>query len=328
VGAVLVHIDLDGEAPHASSLSALAAGRAIASSWGATLYAALIVHDASERGAPDSTAQVMSTQAVPGVDKIQSTLARAGADKVIVAVTDAPIAPLWAAVGMPWQGVLDHLRPRLVLFGADAPSAAELGPRTGARIGARLLSRARATGGDHVELRDRDGGYVRASDGGAAVAMIGAGPATLVGDEDIDLVVLVFPGGGDVRIELAGSTPAELAHTRGPLIAIGDDVAGDAQAVAGAKRLAKQLGAQLVGGPSAVRAGAVPPAAVIDRHTPLAPELCIAVGSISLDLAGTTNLVRIGPSSGKGVEGALSGSVGKNLADLAAALQRREEDPQ
>jgi len=326
VGAVLVHIDLDGERPHASSLSALSAGRAIASSWGATLYAALVVHDtAADRAAPDSTAQVISTQQVPGVEGIQSLLARAGADKVIVAVTDAPIAPLWAAVGVPWQGVLDHLRPRLVLFGADAPSASELGPRTGARIGARLLQRARATGGDQVELRDRDGGFVRASDGGAAVALIGSAHVKLVGDEDIDLVVLVYPGGADARIEIAGSNPAELAHTLGPIVALGDDVVGDPETVSAAKRLAKQIGAHVVGGPSAVRAGAVAPAAVIDRHTALAPELCIAVGAIALDLAGTTNLVRIGPSSGKGVEGALSGAPGPNLVELTHALDAEGE---
>lgn len=323
MGAVLVHIDLDGNRPHPSSLCALAAGRAIASSWGATLYAALVVHDPhADRAAPDSTAQVMSTQGVPGVDKIQNALARAGADKVIVAVSDAPVSPLWAAVGVPWQGVLDHLRPRLVLFGADAPSSTELGPRTGARIGARLLKRARATGGDQVELRDRDGSYVRASDGGAAVAMIGTGRAKPSGDEDIDLVVLVFPGAADPRIEPVGSSSAELAHTLGPIVALGDDAAADPDTVAAAKHLAKLLGAHVVGGPSAVRAGAVAPAAVVDRHTPLAPELCIAVGSIALDLAGSTHLVRVGPSSGKGVEGALSaGTPGENLVELARALE-------
>ena len=319
MGAVLVHIDLDGDRPHASSLCALSAGRAIASSWGATLYAALVVHDAhADRAAPDSTAQVMSTQEVPGVEAIQNLLARAGADKVIVAVSDAPISPLWATVGVPWQGVLDHLRPRLVLFGADAPSATELGPRTGARIGARLLMRARATGGDQVELRDRDGSYVRASDGGAAVAMIGSSRVRLVGDDDIDLVVLVYPGAADPRVELAGSGTAELAHTLGPIIALGDDAAADTETVMAAKQLAKQLGAQLIGGPSAVRAGAIAPGAVIDRHTPLAPELCIAVGSVALDLAGTTNLVRVGPSSGKNVEGVLPAG---SLPELAGALE-------
>ena len=61
VGSILVHIDLDGATPHPSSLAALATGRALASSWGATLYAALIVHEPGERSAPDSTAEVMTT---------------------------------------------------------------------------------------------------------------------------------------------------------------------------------------------------------------------------------------------------------------------------
>ena len=322
MGAVLVHIDLDGDQPHAASIAALAAGRAVASSWGATLYAALVVHDAAERGAPDSTAQVMSGHGMPGVEAIQTRLARVGADKVVVAVVDTPVAPLWAAIGGAWQGVLDHIRPRLVLFGADAPAAAELGPRTAARIGARLLMRARASAGDQVELRDRDGTYVRASDGGAAVAMIGTHPVQRTGDDDIDLVVLVFPAASDTRIELAGSTAAtELPHALGPLIAIGDDVAGDAELVANVRRIARQLGAQIIGGPSAVRAGAVAPACAIDRATPLAPELCIAVGAVALDLAGSTSLVRVGPSSGKNVDGALSGPPAANVAELARVLE-------
>jgi hypothetical protein len=94
VGAVLVHIDLDGERPHASSLAALSAGRAIASSWGATLYAALVVCDPSSDRSPDSTAQMITTQKLPRLEKIQSQIARAGADKVIVAVSDTPVAPL------------------------------------------------------------------------------------------------------------------------------------------------------------------------------------------------------------------------------------------
>ena len=145
MGAVLVHIDLDGDRPHPSSIAALAAGRAIASSWGAALYAALVVQDPAERAAPETTGRVSTSSKVAGVDAIQSMLARVGADKVVVAVTDTPIAPLWSAVGGAWQTVLDHLRPRLVLFGADSPSSAELGPRTGARIGARLLMRARGS---------------------------------------------------------------------------------------------------------------------------------------------------------------------------------------
>jgi len=319
VAAVLVHIDLDGDRPNPSSLVALAAGRHVASSWGATLYAAVIAHDASSKASPDSTAQVVSTTHVPGIEAIENALAHGGADKVVVAMTDAPIAPLWAAIGTAWQGIVDHLRPRLVLFGADSPSATELAPRTGARIGARLLMRARTLGGDDVELRDRDGGYVRASDSGAAVALIGRADPIEASDEDIDLVVLALPGGVDARVELAGTSPAEVAHTRGAIVALGDDVVNDAKIVADAKRLATQLGAQLIGGAAAARV--LQAGAVVDRTTPLAPDLCIAVGNAQLDLAGATSFIKIGGPGGKTVDGALAGDVGTGLAQLVKRLE-------
>jgi hypothetical protein len=322
VGAVLVHIDLDGDRPHPSSLTGLAAGRAVASSWGATLYAALVIYDPTERAAPDSTARVAAGAKVPGHAAVQGALARAGADKIVVVVTDTPPVPLWSAVGGPWQSVLDHLRPRLVLFGADAPSAAELGPRTAARIGARLMMRARATTGDHVELRDRDGGAVRASDGGAAVVLIGAARAGKGrGEEDIDLVVLASPGGADPRIEVAGTSPAELAHTGAPIVAIGDEAAQDADVVKGALRLARVLGAHVVGGAAAAKAGAVAPGAVVERSAALAPELCIAIGAPAVDLAGCAGLVRIGTGGGKGVDGAIAGPIGPSLEQLVKALE-------
>ena len=191
MAAVLVHIDLDGDLPHASSLQALAARRAVASSWGATLYAAVVVHDASERspsGAPPPGAPVQVPGDARTIEAIRAALARGGADKIVVALTEAPIEPLWCALGAAWQAVLDRLRPRLVVFGADAPSADELGPRTAARIGARLFLRARTLDHDEVELRDRDGSYVRTNDSGAAVALIGAAPRLDAhGDDDIDV---------------------------------------------------------------------------------------------------------------------------------------------
>jgi hypothetical protein len=322
VAAVLVHIDLDGEQPHPSSLAALAAGRATASSWGATLYAAVVVHDAMEgSSAADSTAQIVARK-IAGIDGVRGALAKAGADKVIVGVSDAPVSPLWASVGVAWQSILDHLRPRLVLFGADAPSAPELGPRTGARIGARLLLRARAVGDDQIELRDRDGGYARLADGGAAVALIGAGRPSHEGDDEIDIVALVVPGGADARIELAGTAPAELAHTLGTIVAIGDDAAADPEVLGATQRLARLIGAHVVGGPAAVRAGLIAPGAVVERHTPLAPELCVAIGTPALDLAGATSLVQIGPAASKTADGALAGPPGPSLVELVRALER------
>ena len=324
MGAVLVHIDLDGDRPHTSSLSALAAGRAIASSWGATLYAALLVHDPTQRGAPDSTAHVVSTAQLPAIEAIQTALARAGADKVVVAMSDTVVTPLWSSVCVAWQDVLDHLRPRLVLFGADTPSAPELAPRTGARLGARLLMRARAVGGDVVELRDRDGGYVRSTDGGAAVAQIGGGSLTVVGDDDVDLVVLAGPGGGDPRIELVGTAPAEVSHTVGPLVVLGEDVAADPRIAADAARLAALLDAPLVGGAAAARGGAIVAGAALDKGAPLAPDVCVVIGTLALDLAGATSVIRIADTPGKQVDGALTGAIGGNLSELVDALTTRE----
>ncbi len=315
MAAVLVHIDLDAERPHPASLVALAAGRDVASSWGATLYAAVIVHDSGERSPADSLAAAN----VPGIAAIESALARAGADKVVVATTDAPISPLWETVGGAWQRVISQLRPRLVLFGADAPSAPELGPRTGARIGARLLARARAIGIDDVELRDRDGGYARIGDTGAVVAMIGGRAGALAGDDDVDLVAIPDPDDAPWRIELGGSRAADIVHVGGVVIAIGDDVAGDPHIVASARRLADALGGQLVGnrGGRAI----VPAGSIVERATPLAPDLCVTLGAAQLDLAGSTSLVRIGVGAGRTADGALPGPVGPALDALLDALE-------
>jgi len=321
VAVVLVHIDLDGESPHASSLVALAAGRHIASSWGATLYAAVIAHDPNERESPESTLQIAASN-VAGLDELQTKLARAGADKVLVAVTDVPITPLWSSVGTAWQGIVDHLRPRLVLFGADSPSAAELGPRTGARIGARLLLRAGAAGVEDVELRDRDGGYVRVADSGAAVVLVGVAPPPVFADDDADFTSLAFAN-LETRLELVGAVPAELEHAR-VMIAIGDDVLAEPELADSTRRLAALLGARVIGHPAAVRAGMIGPGDVVDRNAPLAPDLCVVVGSPAIDLAGATSVVRIGGSGAtKHVDGALPGLAGVGLVELVRALEAR-----
>ncbi len=316
VAAVLVHIDLDDGKPHPSSLVALAAGRQFASSWGATLYAALIVH------APDE-------QVPASLGAAQAQLARAGADKIVVATTDATVAPLWAFIGHAWQGVLDHLRPRLVLFGADAPAAPELAPRTGARIGARLLMRARALGSDIVELRDRERAFFRIDDTGAAVALIARadshGRETDATLNDVDVIVLALPGGADTRVELASTSAAEVVHTAGALVALGDDVLKDRKTVSDAKKLAARLGAQLVG--TKVTGKTVPAAAVVDKNTPLAPELCVTIGNAHLEVAGATSLVRIGSTAPKDkiADGALPGLVDVGVREIVKLLE--EEAP-
>jgi electron transfer flavoprotein alpha subunit len=297
VAAVLVHIDLEDDRPHPSSLIALVAGRQLASSWGATLYAAMILRDRDGSGRPS------------GNDAVQAQLARAGADKIVIALTAAAIAPLWAALGSAWQAVLDQLRPRVVLFGADAPSAAELAPRTGARIGARLFARARTSGIEDVELQDRDGGIARASDSGAAVAMIGRATSSGASDEEVDVLVLPLTATADPRIELAGTAPADLAHACGAIVVLGADAGADEQVASDARRLASWLGGQLVD----ARAG---------RSLPLAPELCVAIGTAPLELSGATGVVKIGVPPDKATDGALPGIASVGLAELLKQLER------
>lgn len=313
-------------------MQALAAGRVVASSWGASLYAAVVVHNPGpDSRSADSTTKVVATgprQPSPtDVGAATATLQRAlgsgGADKVVIVMTDAIVTPLWASVGDAWQQALDHLRPRLVLFGAEAPSAAELGPRTGARLGARMLLRARPVGTDLVELRDRDGGYIRAADSGAAVVLVGSAPRVAAGNPAIDCILIVAPVTEDPRIELAGSSAAELLHESGAIVVIGDEVHQDAGALASAKQLAALLDAPLVGTAAAARTGAIEPGAIADRNTPIAPAVCVSVGTAVVDLAGATSLVRIGTAGGKSIDGALVGPVAPQLAALVAALEEQ-----
>ena len=195
---------------------------------------------------------------------------------------------------------------------------------TGALDWARLLLRARALGGDDVELRDSDGSYVRAGDAGAAVALIGAAPRLPAhSEDDIDVMLLAPPGGADPRIELVSTAPAELAHTTGAVIAISDEAAVEPDIARAAQRLARALGAHLVGSAHAASAGAIGAGAVIATDAALAPALCVAIGTGEIDVAGAASLVRVGASGGKGVDGALTGPIGPCLAELARALEGR-----
>jgi hypothetical protein len=297
VGSILVHIDLEGARPHRSSLAALATARAVASSWGATLYAAMIVHDPGEPAAPVS---------------IEAELASYGADKVLVVATDTPVLPLWSAIGGAWQTVVTRRRPRLVVFGADAPSAAELGPRTGAGIGARLLMRAHATGGDVLELRDRDGAFLRIGDGGAAVVLVGGrAPVPAPRDYDVDLERMVMPSGADARIQLASTAPAEPAQALHAVIALGDDAAQEPAVVEAASRLATLVGAPLL---RTTRT---------DPHAHSSAELFVGIGATGVEPSGASCVIRIGGRAERHTDGALDEPVAPALAALVCALEAR-----
>jgi hypothetical protein len=143
------------------------------------------------------------------------------------------------------------------------------------------------------------------------------------GDDDIDVMVLAPPGGDDPRIELVSTAPTELGHTTGTIIAVGDDAAADPEIAEATRRLARLLGAHIVGSANAAATGLIPPGAVVSRNAPLNPDLCIAIGAPAIDLAGSSSLVRIGSTSGKGVDCALGGPIAPQLAELLRVLEER-----
>lgn len=354
----MVHIDVGRRArdgrpdvcADASSLTALAAARSLASSWGATLYAIAIV-------AADA-----ATAALP---VLRDELIAAGADRILIATVPHTPLPLWASLGGAWQLVLDQIRPRLVLFGADAPSASELAPRTGAKLGARLLARARVSTGDQVELRDPDGVHARASDSGAAVATIGTDLAAArmlarievlsalgrantnpdlarssaptdvdahadtspvaKGPDDvtdphgtaltfrpaIDVSILATKAADDDRVEVVGSGEPEVRHARRIVVALGSDALADTATAAAARNLGARLGAVVI------EAGSV------DEAVALSPELYVQVGAAVGDLAGASSIVRLGvhpEDRRKGDDGTLPTPLAAAVTDLAHAL--------
>ncbi len=290
-------------------MAALAAGRQLASAWGATLYAAVVVQDASADTAADSTSQLVTASSGPGGRDRE--IARGGADRIVVAVTDVPALPLWSAIGNAWLAVVEHLRPRLVLFGADAPSALELGPRTAARIGAQLLLRARVSGldrGPHeAGLRERDSGSVRIVDGGASVALIGGRHVVLAAAPRVEVLNLAAPGGSDPRVTVRSASAAPPEHTSGAIVVLSDDVSDDVAIARETSRIAALLAAPVVyGEPSAA----------------ITAELCVAVGSARVRTAGATSVVRVATDGTTSTETALvTGDVRNSLAALGQQLE-------
>src|SRR5205823_2999428 len=149
---------------------------------------------------------------------------------------------------------------------------------------------------------------------GAAVALVACANPIESRDTDIDVLVIPTRGLPDQRIEVVGSAPAEVIHSCGTLIVLADDVANDPEIVANARKLASKLGGQIAGSPSAARAGVVSLAYVVDRTTPMAAELVVAIGGAAVDVSGATALIKIGAQGGKMLEGVLSGPPGPGLA--------------
>jgi hypothetical protein len=61
--------------------------------------------------------------------------------------------------------------------------------------------------------------------------------------------------------------------------------------------------------------------AVVERSTPLAPELVVTIGGAQLDIAGATSVIKIGASASKTIDGALPGLADIGLAELLKRLE-------
>ena len=113
------------------------------------------------------------------------------------------------------------------------------------------------------------------------------------------------------------------AHTTGTVIAIGDEAARDPEIASATRRLARVIGATIVGSASAAATGLIAPGAVASRNAPLTPDLCIAIGSPAIDIAGSSSLVKIGATVAKGPDPVLAGPIAPQLVELIRALEER-----
>jgi hypothetical protein len=133
--------------------------------------------------------------------------------------------------------------------------------------------------------------------------------------------VLEFDSPADKSIELGAIEDADVAVATQPIVALADDVVGNAKLVADAKKLAALLDATIVGG-AAVKS--VAGASVLPKASALAPELCISIGTSKLEVAGATSVIRIGATdkaADKTADGTLPAPPDVSLASLVKHLE-------
>jgi electron transfer flavoprotein alpha subunit len=201
VASILVFIETRADEPTAASLGLLGAGRRLAASLGATLYAAIA--DTS-----DTTAAVRVSWA--------RALGNAGADKVVLVPAAHAAPPLWDWVGAGLTDTCRALRPQLVLFGAGLVGS-ELGARLANRLDALYLSG--CTFEDDGGLIQDEGptGAQRLSAGElpalAVISAVGIPPLARGGAEIAELLVL--PHEPPVAPVITASSPASTAHHPG-----------------------------------------------------------------------------------------------------------------
>lgn len=165
MASLLVVIELIGDRPRPASLELLGQARRVASSLGATVYAV-----APCTGTPGY-----------GDDDLIAILSRTGADKVLLAASEAHAAPLrWGTHGGAVLAACALMHPVLVML-ADGEGARDLGGRVASRLGAAALCDA----------------YVEACDGRLVIGEGEGGrlgPARLDGELDFAVLALVPPG--------------------------------------------------------------------------------------------------------------------------------------
>ena len=268
---VLVHIEADGDQPTPASLAALGEGRRVATSSGATLYAAVVVRADSEE--PDA---------------IVGTLGRHGADKVVFVSATGEVTPiLWATVGGALTQACHHLRPVLTLLPASAGSH-DLGARLATRLGAAYVDGPVLESGSRGEIvlsRPVYGGAWRRRTSlddldRAVVVTLPPGRRTARGERDAEVLYLELRAEGDPRVQLLDEESDEGAAlaTAAVVVAGGGGVSRDAWRLI--EELAAALGGELGATRALVQRGIAPPSREIGIGARrIAPVLYVACGA-------------------------------------------------
>jgi electron transfer flavoprotein alpha subunit len=270
---VLVHIEADNDLPTPASLAALGEGRRVASSSGATLYAAVVV-----------TGEVPATRR----DELLGALGRHGADKVVFVSSTSTVQPvLWATVGAALATACEHLRPALTLLPASSGSH-DLGARLATRLGAAYVEGPALEQGPRGEIvlsRPVYGGAWRRRTSlddldRAVVVTLPPGRRPASGLDDAEVLFLETRSPGDTTVKLLGEDAddgATLAHA--PIVVVaGAGVTAKSWPLV--TELARALGAELGATRALCRRGVAPQSREIGvgaRH--VAPVLYVVCGA-------------------------------------------------
>src|SRR5690349_13104585 len=235
---VLVHIEADGDHPTPASLAALGEGRRVASSSGATLYAAVVVNGELSNGRRD---------------EILGDLGRHGADKVVFVNSPAPPEPvLWATVGNALVAACEHLRPALTLLPASAGSH-DLGARLATRLGAAYVEGPALEQGPRGEIvlsRPVYGGAWRRRTSlddldRAVVVTLPPGRRVARGSDDAEVLQLEMRAPIDGRIRFLDEQADDTARLRTAKVVVAGGGGVTSQSWRLVEELAAALGAEL-----------------------------------------------------------------------------------